>query len=228
VTVPAVVGETASTAAAELQAAGLKAQTNDVASDQPKGAVVAQNPRGGEAVARGATVSLDVSRGAAPPTTTAATRPATTATTTAAAPTTTQATGTPTPALVGKGIVTALGMLERAGLLANVEYQSSQSPLGQVRSQNPRPGTRVASRTRVQVIVSDGPNPGTPTDVPDVTGQDQATARSTLEDAGFTVAVIQATVRRASTGQPGTVVEQQPAAGAAIAAGDYVVIYVSR
>jgi eukaryotic-like serine/threonine-protein kinase len=227
VTVPAVEGESVAAATRELQAAGFKVQTANVTSDVPKGLVVRQTPRGGEAAKKGSAVKLSVSRGAPATTTTVTTTQQQTTTqqsTTTAPATTTQASGTAVPALTNKGLATALQQLETAGLRAAVKYQSSQTPLGRVLGQNPAAGTKVPPRTRVQLNVSEGPNPGNPTQVPDVTGEDEATARSDLESAGFTVIVIQ----RSAGGTSGNVVEQQPAAGTSIASGDYVAIYVAR
>jgi beta-lactam-binding protein with PASTA domain len=59
--------------------------------------------------------------------------------------------------------------------------------------------------------------------VPDVTGEDQATASSDLQDAGFQVVVVQT---NRGSGASGTVTEEQPTAGTTIASGDYVAIYV--
>jgi serine/threonine-protein kinase len=229
VTVPAVEGESVSAATQELHAAGFTVQTANVTSDVPKGLVVRQTPRGGSAAKKGSAVRLAVSRGA-PSTTPATTATATTTqqqTTTQQATTppatTTTASGTGVPALTNKGLATALQQLEAAGLRATVKYQSSQEPLGRVIGQNPAAATKVAPRARVQLNVSEGPNPGNPTQVPDVTGEDEDTARSDLETAGFKVIVVQ----RTGGGTSGNVVEQQPAAGTSIASGDFVAIYVA-
>lgn len=66
VTVPDVVGASADDAAAELQSAGLKAQTTAVASDEARGTVVTQSPAAGADAARGSTVRLEVSSGPQP------------------------------------------------------------------------------------------------------------------------------------------------------------------
>jgi serine/threonine-protein kinase len=229
VTVPPVVGETAAQATSELQAAGFKVQTTNVASSRPKGTVVAQTPRGGDAAPKGSTVKLDVSQGAGAATTTATTTQQTTTVATTTVATTTQAGGggggtVAVPTLTGKGIATALQQLETAGLPATVKYQSSQKPAGQVIGQNPAAGAKVPPKTRVQLNVSEGPNPGNPTAVPDETGKDEATARSDLEAAGFKVVVIQ----RSGGGQSGTVVEQQPPAGTTVPTDEYVAIYVAK
>jgi beta-lactam-binding protein with PASTA domain len=239
VTVPSVVGETAAEAVADLKRAKLAAETVSVPSERPRGTVADQSPRGGDRVAAGTTVRLRVSSGPRQVTTTTApttTRQTTTVATTtvatttrpttttrpATSPTTTAAAGTVrVPSLTGQRLVSALGALERAGLRATVKYVPSQQPLGQVAGQNPAAGASVRRGTRVQLNVSEGANPGSPTPVPDVVGQDEASARTALEDEGFRVIVIQ---RRG--GATGTVVEQQPTAGTTIAAGDFVAIYV--
>ena len=78
--------------------------------------------------------------------------------------------------------------------------------------------------SKARSTVSEGPNPGNPTPVPNEIGQDEATARSDLESAGFKVVVI----RRTGGGQSGTVVEQQPAAGTTVPTDEYVAIYVAQ
>ena len=66
VTVPDVVGAAAGEAADQLQAAGLQAQTREVAAEEPRGTVVAQDPAAGTEAARGTTVRLEVSSGPQP------------------------------------------------------------------------------------------------------------------------------------------------------------------
>jgi beta-lactam-binding protein with PASTA domain len=241
VNVPAVVGEKAPQAVSDLVHAGLQATTQPVASDLPRGTVVSQQPAGGERVQKGSSVALKLSKGApsaaptattpAPTTHQAATHPTTTRAAAPQQPTTKPQTTTPQPAsqidvphLADAGLGTALHALESAGLRATVSYQTSQQPLGQVLSQNPAADAKVAPRTRVQLIVSEGPNPGSPTQLPDVTGEDQATAQTDLENAGFQVIV----VRRTGTGQEsGTVVEEAPGAGTSLGQNDFVAIYVA-
>jgi serine/threonine-protein kinase len=150
----------------------------------------------------------------------------TTASTTPAAPP--PATKTPpaaqiaVPRLVGQDLAAALFALERTGLLANVVYESSQQPVGQVIGQNPAAGKSAARQLRVQLNLAEGPSPGNPVQLPDVAGEDAATARADLESAGFRVVVVQ--TKR--TGTTGSVLEQQPAAGTPLSTGDIVAIYV--
>jgi eukaryotic-like serine/threonine-protein kinase len=235
VSVPDVTGLAAADASKRLGAVGLVPKLAPTPSAKPPGTVIAQTPRAGAKAARGSKVTLQVAKAqtttaattTAPTTTTkpATTHAASTAgTTTVAAPTTTRArpAGVLVPSLAGKSLQSALPALEQAGLLATVKYVSAPGPLGQVNGQNPAAGTRVPRGTRVQVNVTEGSNPGNPTQVPDVTGEDEATARSDLESAGFKVIV----VRTRRSGTAGSVLEQQPAAGTTISSGDFVAIYV--
>jgi serine/threonine-protein kinase len=63
VAVPAVIGQTYETAAAQLQAAGFTVGRADVQSDQPAGQVVDQDPPGNSTASRGSSVTLSVSQG---------------------------------------------------------------------------------------------------------------------------------------------------------------------
>ena len=61
--IPTVVGQTFEAASSQLQASGFAVARQDVDSEQPKGIVVRQSPAGGAQAARGATVTLSVSKG---------------------------------------------------------------------------------------------------------------------------------------------------------------------
>ena len=63
VAVPAVIGQTYDTAAAQLQAAGFTVGRADVASNRPAGEVVNQDPPGNSTASRGSSVTLSVSQG---------------------------------------------------------------------------------------------------------------------------------------------------------------------
>jgi serine/threonine-protein kinase len=78
----------------------------------------------------------------------------------------------------------------------------------------------------VRVNVSTGPNPQPATAVPNVVGQDQATAAQSLRAAGFRVAVL----NRPTSDQTkdGLVIEQQPKAGSNVPGGLQVTIFVGR
>jgi beta-lactam-binding protein with PASTA domain len=99
-----------------------------------------------------------------------------------------------------------------------VQYVASSKPAGVVVG-----STTAGSRERLQV--SAGSQPAAGTDVPDVSGEDAATAASDLRSAGFTVVQAQWPVSDAS--QDGNVVYETPAAGQQAPSGVAIVIYVA-
>ena len=74
--------------------------------------------------------------------------------------------------------------------------------------------------------MSAGPSPQPTTPVPNVVGQDQATAATNLESAGFKVVVLNRPVTNQS--KDGLVVDEQPQGGSGIPAGSQVTIFVGR
>jgi beta-lactam-binding protein with PASTA domain len=217
VVVPRVVGQTQGDAVQALTALGLKPILQNVPSDQPAGTVVGQKPPAGKEVDKGAEVTVNVSTGTGQSTTTTTTT--TTATTTNAAP-------VRVPRVVGLAQTPALRSLNVLGLLPTVVYVSSSQPANRVVSQSPKSGTSLRPGARVRVNVSTGPNPQANAEVPNVVGQDQATAAQTLRDAGFKVAVLNRPT--ADQSKDGLVVEQQPRATSSIPAGSQVTIFIGR
>ena len=71
-------------------------------------------------------------------------------------------------------------------MVARVDIQSDQ-PQGTVVAEDPQAGTSVPVGSRITLSVSKGP---ATTQVPDVTGQNQAAAEAILSGAGLTPAVI--------------------------------------
>jgi eukaryotic-like serine/threonine-protein kinase len=63
IAVPSVLGQAVESATSTLQAAGFSVARKDVDDDQAAGIVIAQNPEGGTAIARGSRVTLTVSKG---------------------------------------------------------------------------------------------------------------------------------------------------------------------
>jgi beta-lactam-binding protein with PASTA domain len=230
VVVPRVVGQTQGDAVAALTKLGLKSTLQNVPSDKPAGTVVGQNPPAGKEVDKGSKVILNVSTGTGPSTTTVATTTTSTTTTTATTvttPTTTTAAGPArVPRVVGLAQTPALRRLNTLGLLPTVVYVRSSQPANRVVAQSPAPGRTLPRGSRVRVNVSAGPNPQPATSVPNVVGQDQATAVQTLKDAGFKVAVLNRPTSDQS--KNGLVVEQQPRATAMIPGGSQVTIFVGR
>jgi beta-lactam-binding protein with PASTA domain len=228
VIVPSVVGQMQGVAVQTLTRLGLRPVLRNVSSARPAGIVVAQNPPTGREVDKGATVTLNVSTGAGTTTTVATTTVATTTAPTATV-TTTTTTAAPrvrVPRVVGLAQTPALRRLNVLGLRPTVTYVRSSQPANRVLSQRPAPGTLLRRGARVRVNVSTGPNPQPAATVPNVVGQDQATAANTLRAAGFRVVVLNRPTSNQS--QDGVVVEQQPVAGSSIPAGSQVTIFVGR
>jgi serine/threonine-protein kinase len=126
--VPSVVGQPYETAASQLQAAGFAVARRDVESDQPKNNVVAQDPAGGAQAARGATVTLSVSKG-----------PKTSA----------------IPDVTSQDEATAQATLEDSGFRVVVQDEDTTDPNsdGLVLSQDPPGGTQAKPGTTVTIIV---------------------------------------------------------------------------
>jgi beta-lactam-binding protein with PASTA domain len=220
VTVPQVVGQTQGSAVNALTAAGLKPVLHNVGSSKPAGTVVAQKPPAGQEVDKGSKVTLNVSTGA-PSTTTTTT---TTATTTAPPAT---ATGKVTvPKVTGLAQTPALRQLNTLGLHPQVVYRKSSEPVNRVLEQAPASGGKAARNSKVSLVVSAGPNPQPTSPVPNVVGQDQATAADNIKSAGFKVVVLNRPVTKSS--QDGVVVDEQPHAGSGIPGGLQVTIFIGR
>jgi serine/threonine-protein kinase len=202
---------------------GLEAVLRNVPSAEPAGLVVAQNPPAGKEVDKGSSVTVNISSGTGPGTTTLSTT--TVATTTTATTVTTTAARVRVPTVRGLAVTTGLRRLNAAQFRPVVRYVASSQPAGRVVFQAPAGGTAPRG-SRVRVNVSTGPNPAAAATVPDVVGQDQAAAATALREAGFRVLVLNR--RTADQAQNGLVLEQQPGAGANIPRGSYVAIFVGR
>jgi serine/threonine-protein kinase len=222
--VPQVVGQTQGSAVNALTAVGLKPVLHNVPSAKPAGVVVAQKPAAGKEVDKGAKIDLNVSTGTGPSTTTVATT--TTTATTATVPTTTTAAGLRVPRVVGLFQTPALRRLNVRGLRPIVVYKRSSRAVNRVLSQSPAAGSTLRPGSRVRVVVSAGPNPQPATTVPNVLGQDQATAANNLRAAGFRVVVLNRPTK--DQGKDGLVIDEQPRAGSSIPAGSQVTIFIGR
>jgi eukaryotic-like serine/threonine-protein kinase len=123
----------------------------------PRGEVFDQDPDAGQEVEEGAEVTITVSRG--PP-------------------------KAEVPDVVNQSVESARAELDSAGfrLVVSSEAASSEIPEGNVISQDPEPGTKLAEGSAVSVTVSSGPEQVT---VPDVHCQSVESARAELFDAGL-------------------------------------------
>ena len=205
--VPDVLGVSEDVAVRRLRNAGFTPRVFDVPSPDTRGTVVAQEPRGGVQAPPDARVRINVSTGeeTGEPTE----RPAETNAT--------------VPNVVGLAQTPALRRLFGAGLDGLVRFERSDEPLGRVIAQRPAGEASAAQGSQVVLTVSAGQNPET-LDVPDVTGQDEATARETLEAAGFRVDTIDDTT---SDADPGTVLDQQPPPGTRAPRGATITLWLA-
>jgi beta-lactam-binding protein with PASTA domain len=215
VSVPNVVGRRRDDAIARLRSAGFHAAVFSVPSTSPRGFVVAQNPQSTSKAAKGSRVRINVSQGAPVATTT-----------TGATTTTTTAASAKVPRVVGLSQTAAQRRLHVAGFRVRTAYVASSKPSGTVVAQRPAPGTTVRRGAAVRISVSTGANPQPAKAVPDVTGEDEATARSDLEAAGFQVSVVDQPT--SDQNEDGIVVDEDPAAGTSVPTGSLVTIYVGR
>lgn len=234
VAVPSVVGQQQGAAVNTLTGLGLKTDLNNVPSAKPAGTVVAQKPAAGKEVAKGSTVSLNVSTGSGGGSTTTTTSTTTTVPTTTGG-TTTQAAGggsgsgsqsTSVPSVVGLVAAPALRRLNVRGLRPTLTYVHSSQPANKVVNQSPAAGGTAQRGAHVRVEASTGPDPQPATAVPNVTGKDQAAAAEAVRSAGFRILVLNRPVTDES--RDGSTVEQQPHAGASIPGDSLVAIFIGR
>ncbi|WP_328467025.1 Stk1 family PASTA domain-containing Ser/Thr kinase [Actinoplanes sp. NBC_00393] len=151
--VPDVVGIELANAKAELEGLRFKvkegkSQFSDTA---PEGVVIATQPKAGEQLKPGETVTVVLSKGRAPIT---------------------------VPNLVGKNINEARGELGRLGLNVLERPKDSDKPADEILAQSIKPGTGVAKNTEITLDVSKGPPLVT---VPDLTNQPCQQAGATLQ-----------------------------------------------
>ncbi len=193
---PNVVGLDATSAVASLAQLGLNPKITRIYSGSQVDTVTAQQPHAGDRVDKGTIVHINVSRGAKPVT---------------IPDVTTQPFANAKSALNGLGFV-----------VARVDVQSDL-PQGTVVAEDPPAGTAAPSGSTVTLSVSKGP---ASTQVPDVTGSNQANAEAILTAAGLTPAVIYDPVTDPS--QDGIVQSTDPAAGSPAKAGEVVTIHVGQ
>src|SRR5205823_2103657 len=199
VAVPNVVGQTQAAAASALTGAGLTvgAVTMQSSSTVAAGSVISESPPAGTKVASGSPVNLVVSSG-----------PAQIA----------------VPNVVGQTQAAATSAITGAGLTVGAVTMQSSSTVasGSVISESPPAGTKVASGSPVNLVVSSGP---AQIAVPNVVGQTQAAATSAITGAGLTVGAV--TMQSSSTVASGSVISESPPAATKLASGSPVNLVVS-
>ena len=130
----------------------------------------------------------------------------------------------PVPDVTGLAVALAQHLIAASGLVATqVESVQAASPPGLTMMTRPPVGSVLAPGAPVTVVVSRGA-PTIP--VPDLLGMSQGDARTRVEVEGLQLGSV--TRRRTASGNPGTVIAQQPAAGTLAAPGTVVDIVVAR
>jgi eukaryotic-like serine/threonine-protein kinase len=196
VTIPTVVGQDRDSAFRELTQAGLDVRIVEVNSEEEEGRVTAQQPAAGTVVVEGTSVRINVSKGPRP---------------------------VVVPNVIGLPFGQADAELERRGFNVNRVDGSSDLQEGIVFDQDPSAETESSRGATVTVSVSRGP---ATVAVPDVTLQDAAIGRTTLENAGFRVReVLEDTT---DPNSDGVVVGQDPVGSSQAEPGSLVTIFVGQ
>jgi len=133
----------------------------------------------------------------------------------------TQEQTTEVPSVQGLPVDRAVSELQDENLEADIVTEANDAEEGTVFAQNPAAGTEVDEDSSVRINVSGGPDS---TPVPNAVGLGEAEARDRLVGAGFQVRTNEVFSDR----EPGSVVSQQPAAGAELTDGETVTISVSK
>jgi serine/threonine-protein kinase len=196
VAVPNVVGQDITSALTSLASAGLQPKIRRIFSGQQPDTVTAQQPHAGDQVVKGTVIHINVSRGAKP---------------------------VPVPDVTGQPFANARSALEGQGFQVGREDIQSDMPQGVVVAENPPQGTSVPKGTKITLSVSKGP---ATTQVPDVTGQNQANAEAILTGAGLTPTVVYDPVNDPS--QDGIVQSMDPSPGSDAKAGEVIIIHVGQ
>jgi serine/threonine-protein kinase len=196
-TVPKVTGLDVAAATTLLQKRGFKAQVKRQYSGATVGRVIGQDPTPGAHNSRGTTVRLTVSRG--PNLTTV-------------------------PSVVGEQQATAETAIRAAGLKPHSVTQNADAPAGEVTAVDPSAGSSVDVGSAVTLTVSNGSGSVV---VPNVVGQLEDAARSTLQSKGVGKVIVQSQ-STTDQSQDGRVVDQSPPGGTRQTNSDSVTIFVGR
>ena len=196
VDVPNVVGENEDAARDILAQANLESATERRPNRAPEGEVFDQDPNAGQTVDEGDTVTIFVSAGRRQ---------------------------VEVPNLSGKTLQEAENILREEGLrLGEVTSESSDEvEEDRVISQSPSAGEQVDANSKVNLVVSQGPEPAT---VPFVVGQQEDDAIAEINAAGLEAEV----QRTPDDADEGEVIAQDPEGGSEAEPGDVVIITVSE
>ena len=185
---PNVVGLPQDTAISQLATFGLKVErVVGVFSPKPIGTVVEQNPDANFSTKPGTTVDLKISAGIE---------------------------RAQVPPVVGLDQAAAQADIATVGLTLAVQTRDVNAPAGQVLNVSPPPGTIVAARSKVTLVVASGL-----VVVPEVRSMTVDMAITALGQLGFGIAIRPVP----STITPGTVLDQRPRTGPAPRGSDVVI-----
>lgn len=176
--VPDVSGKPFELAEQDLQQIGLTVVRTDQYDDNlAEGSVVSTEPAAGEAIKRGDTITVQVSKGRAPIT---------------------------VPNVVGKNVNEAKSTLARLGLTVELQKEEADLPKDQVVTQDPLDGSGAEPGDTVTLTVSSGPPLVT---VPDVRNLSAEDASKALQAVGLQPQVMGGGTVRMQDPQPGSQVE---------------------
>ena len=195
--VPDVVGSSSAVASQRLQNAGFEVNIETVQSDTvPNDRVATQDPQPAEEADEGSTVTIIVSSGPGMAT---------------------------VPGVVGDKEADAKQAMEKAGFKTDVRRETSDTvKKGRVVSTQPGENTQLEKGRTVVLVVSQGPEK---VSVPDLVGDREDDARSTLDDAGLKADV---TEEESEDRDPGTVLRQDPGSGQQVDKGSTVKLVVAK
>ena len=200
VEVPDLLGLTYSAAEDELEDLGLEISKSgtEESDEYEAGEIISQNPGEGEYVEAGSTVSVVICA---------------------------EDETVEVPDVVGDTASTAEGKIEDAGLVASRQYEYSSSVAsGYVIEQSPSAGNSVDSGTTVTITVSQGEETVT-TEVPDLSGMSESSAKSALSSAGLSTGTVSS--EYSDSVEEGCVISQSPSAGSTVEEGESVDFVVS-
>lgn len=202
-TVPNVIGQTQSNAVSSIQNAGFSSSVSTTTSGATvgnNGTVASQSPGGGTTANLGSTVTITVYNYVAP-------------------------TGT-VPNVLGQTLSSATTSIQNAGFSVSsstTTVGATSGNNGTVASQSPSGGTTATLGTTVSITTYNYIPPTA--SVPNVVGQTQAAATTSLQNAGFVVSIATTSVG-ANSSNNGTVSSQSPSGGSTANLGSTVTITV--
>lgn len=195
--VPDLKGKTVEEAQAELEELGLVLQEGEqvYSPDQEEGKITSQMPSEGTVVAKGQTVTVNVSKG--------------------------KKDGV-VPSILDKDYKDAEAYLAEFGFqLGEIKTINSPKPKGIILSQSPGAGQKAASGTRIDIEISDGAGKEM-TKVPNLTGKTKEQADAEIAAAGLVVDIDNITYEENDLAPANTVIAQYPVAYTEVEAGSKV------